>query len=82
MSQNYDVSEAAEYLRCRVHFLEDNLKQLPHQRMGRSISFDERDLEEIKDMFRVRPAPAQAPASPAALKLAAIKPSKRSQKVG
>ncbi|MFJ3705065.1 MULTISPECIES: hypothetical protein [unclassified Streptomyces] len=81
MSQNYDVTEAAEYLRCRPHFLEDNLKQLPHQRMGRSISFDERDLEEIKDMFRVRPGRAQAPAGPAALKLAAIKPSKRSQKV-
>ncbi|MDX2622486.1 hypothetical protein PV356_23605 [Streptomyces sp. WI03-5b] len=81
MSQNYDVTEAAEYLRCKVHFIEDNLKQLPHQRMGRSVSFDERDLEEIKDMFRVRPARAQAPAGTPALELASIRPSKRSQKV-
>lgn len=81
MSRNFDMAEAAEYLRCRPHFLEDNLKQLPHQRMGRSISFDERDLEEIKDMFRIRPGRAQTSGSPAPLALASLRPSKRSQKV-
>lgn len=82
MSQNYSLAEAAEYLRCRPHFLEDNLKQLPHQRMGRAISFDERELEEIKDMFRIRPHQAQTSGQPPALALASIRPSRRSQKTG
>ncbi|MFG2589092.1 hypothetical protein [Streptomyces sp. NPDC048438] len=81
MSQNYDLAEAAKYLRCRPHFLEDNLKELPHQRMGRSISFDERDLEEIKDMFRIRPGRTQVSGTSVPLALATLRPSKRSQKV-
>jgi hypothetical protein len=83
MSQNYSLAEAAEYLRCAPFFLEDNLKQLPHQRMGRAISFDEKELEEIKDMFRIRPQQqTQTPDRPAALALASIRPSRRSQKTG
>ena len=82
MSQNYTLAEAAEYLRCRPHFLEENLKQLPHQRMGRAISFDESELEAIKDMFRVRPERAQTSTAPASIKLASIRPSKRAQKTG
>lgn len=82
MSQNYSLAEAAEYLRCRPHFLEENLKELPHQRMGRAISFDETELEEIKDMFRIRPRQAQTSDRPASLALATIRPSRRSQKTG
>ncbi|WP_326677656.1 helix-turn-helix domain-containing protein [Streptomyces sp. NBC_01237] len=84
MSQNYTVAEAAEYLRCRPHFLEENLKKLPHQRMGRAISFDESELEAIKDMFRVRPKRAQTSATtaPASLTLASIRPSKQTQRTG
>ncbi|MEU5284168.1 hypothetical protein AB0G97_09125 [Streptomyces sp. NPDC020755] len=83
MSQNYTVAEAAEYLRCKPYFLEENLKQLPHQRMGRAISFDESELEAIKDMFRVRPERAQTSTTtaPASLALASIRP-KRAQKTG
>ncbi|MGW1223398.1 hypothetical protein ACWD6O_31280 [Streptomyces californicus] len=82
MSRNYSLAEAAEYLRCRPHFLEENLKQLPHQRMGRAISFDEIDLEAIKDMHRIRPAAPQAAVAPSPspqLTLASIRPS-RAQK--
>ncbi|WP_069737447.1 helix-turn-helix domain-containing protein [Streptomyces sp. EN27] len=84
MSANYTVAEAAEYLRCKPHFLEENLKQLPHQRMGRAVSFDESELEAIKDMFRVRPERVHASTTPAptSLKLASIRPSKRAQKTG
>ncbi|MEU4920224.1 hypothetical protein AB0G29_12795 [Streptomyces parvus] len=84
MSANYTLAEAAEYLRCRPHFLEENLKRLPHQRMGRAVSFDESELEAIKDMFRVRPERVQTPAAtaPASLALASIRPSRRAQKTG
>ncbi|MFF9248846.1 helix-turn-helix domain-containing protein [Streptomyces globisporus] len=83
MSANYTVAEAAEYLRCKPHFLEENLKQLPHQRMGRAISFDESELEAIKDMFRVRPdVQASTATAPASLTLASIRPSRRAQKIG
>lgn len=81
MSQNYDLAGAAEYLRCRPHFLESNLANLPHQRMGRAIAFDESELEEIKQMFRVRPgAQAKQTAPAGALTLASISPSKGSRK--
>ncbi|MFJ8760796.1 hypothetical protein [Streptomyces cyaneofuscatus] len=80
MSQNYDLAEAAEYLRCKPYFLEEHLKELPHQRMGRSISFDESELEEIKEMFRVRPAQQATTSAP--LALASIQPSKRRRKTG
>ncbi|WP_299542093.1 hypothetical protein [uncultured Streptomyces sp.] len=77
MSQNYDLEEAAKYLRCRPHFLTENLQKLPHQRMGRSVSFDETELEAIKDMFRIRPCDAQTSTNAAPLALAGIQPSKR-----
>ncbi|MEU3972384.1 hypothetical protein [Streptomyces bacillaris] len=82
MSRNYDIDEAAEYLRCKRYFLEEHLKELPHQRMGRSISFDEIDLEAIKDMHRVKPCRASQAVESTPLALASIQPSKRRQKTG
>jgi hypothetical protein len=63
VSPNYSIDEAAEILRCKPRFLEDNLVKLPHQKLGASVAFDDDDLIEIKNMHRVRPRPAAADSS-------------------
>ncbi|MFE6223301.1 hypothetical protein [Streptomyces sp. NPDC057854] len=63
LSPNYDLQQAADFLKCSPRFLEDNLRSLPHQKLGRAVAFDEHDLMEIKDMFRVRPASTAAPST-------------------
>ncbi|MFF1834141.1 hypothetical protein ACFVXE_08040 [Streptomyces sp. NPDC058231] len=74
--RNYDIAEAAELMRrCFPRFLEDDLKRLPHQEIGAAVAFDDDDLLEIKDMFRVRPASAATPSKEPALALATITPS-------
>ncbi|MFF2774824.1 hypothetical protein ACFVU3_07935 [Streptomyces sp. NPDC058052] len=73
LSPNLDLDEAAVFLRCSKRFLEDNLRRIPHQKLGRSVSFDEADLAEIKEMHRVRPATAAAPTTPVRA-LAQIRP--------
>ncbi|MFE6379199.1 hypothetical protein [Streptomyces roseolus] len=64
LSPNLDIDEAAVFLRCSPRFLEDNLNRLPHQKLGRAVSFDEYDLTEIRDMFRVRPTSSATPDTP------------------
>lgn len=80
--QNYSIEEAAQALRCYPRFLEDNLKRLPHQKIGAAVVFDEDELRAIKDMFRVRPTefatPMQASANKS-LSLATITPSGRTR---
>ncbi|MFF9146354.1 hypothetical protein ACF1BN_15985 [Streptomyces sp. NPDC014861] len=65
-SPNLDIKQAAEFLKCAPRFLEDNLKRLPHQKLGQSVAFDLDDLAEIKDMFRVRPGARSVRPAPAA----------------
>lgn len=64
--QNYSVEQTAAILGCKIRFLTDNLRTLPHQKIGGAEPvFAAEDILEIKSMFRVLPAaPARAPASP------------------
>ncbi|MFE5675070.1 hypothetical protein ACFQ7B_07730 [Streptomyces erythrochromogenes] len=54
--QNYSIAETAKILGCYVGFLEENLADLPHQKIGKAVAFDDGEIAQIKDMFRVRPA--------------------------
>ncbi|MBB4987462.1 hypothetical protein [Streptomyces nymphaeiformis] len=67
LSPNYTVAEAAELLRCKERYLEDNLSRLPHQKIGIAVAFDDEDLAAIKDMHRVRPQRATADVAPRTL---------------
>ncbi|MFB8348003.1 hypothetical protein [Streptomyces niveus] len=51
--QNYSLDEAADILRCKRRFLEDNLQRFPHQKLGQAVAFDEDELLAIKDSCRV-----------------------------
>ncbi|MFJ6935733.1 hypothetical protein [Streptomyces sp. NPDC101132] len=81
ISRNYSLEQAADILGCAPRYLEDNLRKLPHQKIGAAVAFDDDELAEIKDMHRVRPtaAPAQAPVVKA---LSQIQPVRRSRKTG
>jgi hypothetical protein len=79
--RNWDLEQAAEKLKCRKRFLEDNLDTLPHQKLGRSVAFCDCELRLIQARFSVLPPDlgepdreAPAHAAPVAA-LAAIKPS-------
>ncbi|MGW7710924.1 hypothetical protein [Streptomyces sp. NPDC054771] len=74
--QNYSLEEAAQVLRCYPTYLRDNLRRLPHQKIGGAVVFDESELLAIKDMHRARPEPQEgAVAGQPALALATITPS-------
>ncbi|MFZ3595124.1 hypothetical protein [Streptomyces sp. BH104] len=77
--RNFDYDEAAEKLRCKRRFLEDHIKELPHQKIGQEPSFCECELALIQAMFTVTPPglfeePEQAPTTP---ELTALRPSGR-----
>lgn len=74
--QNYDLKETAQLLRCRESYLEENLRFLPHQKLGKSVAFDEDDIAEIKRMCRVRPVarPTATPAAAGAPSITQIRP--------
>lgn len=66
--RNYSLEEAADILRCRPGYLEENLKNLPHQKIGKAVAFDDAEIRAIKEMHRVHPdatAPATVTASTA-----------------
>ncbi|KUN37758.1 hypothetical protein AQJ30_15875 [Streptomyces longwoodensis] len=81
--RNWDLEQAAEKLKCRVRFLEDNLATLPHQKLGRSVAFCDCELRLIQGLFSVLPElpddvlPGREPVTQQApvAALAAIKPS-------
>jgi hypothetical protein len=54
--RNYNYGEAAEKLRCRRRWLEDNISRLPHQKLGQSPAFCDCELALIQAMFTVLPA--------------------------
>lgn len=85
MVRNYSYDEAAEKLRCKRRFLEDRIRDLPHQKRGESVAFCECELALIQAMTsRVpawvleldQPAPPPAVATPAVTALASIRPSR------
>ncbi|MCX4550533.1 MULTISPECIES: helix-turn-helix domain-containing protein [unclassified Streptomyces] len=78
--QNYTLEEAAELLRCKPRFLEDNLRDLPHQKIGAAVAFDAEEVLAIKAMHRVRPEPT--PAAEGARTLMSISPSRSRQRTG
>ncbi|MFC9604625.1 hypothetical protein ACFTTN_14340 [Streptomyces niveus] len=83
--QNFTIDEAAELLRCKKRFLEDNLQRFPHQKFGKAVVFDENELLAIKDSCRVRQAEAtdhgpQTEVPVAAL--ASIRPSQSRRRTG
>lgn len=61
--QNYKIEQVAELLCCYPSYLEENLDDLPHQKIGKAVAFAEEDILEIKQMHRVRPALAATPAA-------------------
>ncbi|MFC8276292.1 hypothetical protein ACFUJR_27925 [Streptomyces sp. NPDC057271] len=67
VTRNYSIDEAADILRCKPRFLEDNLARLPHQKIGASVAFDDDELAAIKDMHRVRPRAAAEGIAPRSL---------------
>lgn len=82
--RNYTTVEAAGVLRCRVRFLEDNLTEFEHQKIGISVAFDRSELLAVKAKCRVRPdlAAGLAAASTPPTSLAAIRPTSRRRKAG
>ncbi|MFI9005075.1 hypothetical protein [Streptomyces sp. NPDC053541] len=73
-NRNYSLEEAAELLGCAPRFLEDNLRRLPHQKLGKSVAFDDDELMEIKNMHRVRPTAVRPSADNGPRTLAQIRP--------
>ncbi|WP_051710182.1 hypothetical protein [Streptomyces sp. NRRL S-350] len=83
--QAYDCDEAAAKLRCKARFLRDQIKKLPHMKVGGSISFCECDLRAMQEMFTVE-VPAEvrhltvvappADDNPSADRLRALRPSR------
>ncbi|MDX2645082.1 hypothetical protein PV341_16215 [Streptomyces sp. PA03-1a] len=75
--RNYDYDEAAEKLRCKKRFLQDNISRPLHQKIGESVSFCDCELRRIQAQFRAMPVLAavepQTTTPPKAL--AAIRPS-------
>ncbi|MET8624580.1 hypothetical protein ABZW30_12620 [Kitasatospora sp. NPDC004669] len=69
--RNYSPEETADILSCKVGALLDNLDRYPHQKIGRSVAFDQQDIAAIKELCRVQPKPVTVEPIPS---LAAIKP--------
>lgn len=72
MTKRHTYPEAAAILRVEESWLRRHIKQLPHSKKGRSVTFTDADLERIDQMFHHEPttgplaiAPAPTPAAPA-----------------
>jgi hypothetical protein len=50
--RNYTAYESAGILRCRVRFLEENLSEFAHQKIGASVAFDRTELLAVKEKCR------------------------------
>lgn len=78
--RNFDYDEAADKLRCKKRFLQDNISRLPHQKLGESVAFCECELALIQRLFSILPAPvepelSEEPAPVTVPVLATIRPS-------
>ncbi|MEU6649464.1 helix-turn-helix domain-containing protein [Streptomyces sp. NPDC046900] len=72
MSRRHTYPEAAEILRVEETWLRRHIKQLPHSKKGRVVTFSDADLERIDAQFHHEPStgplamvPAPAPAAAA-----------------
>lgn len=63
ITPNHSLDEAAALLKCSPRYLEDNLKRLPHQRIGKARVFSDAQLEAIQAMHSVAPE-TSAPEAP------------------
>lgn len=92
-SETFNYDQAAEELRCKPRFLQDRIKDLPHMKLGESVSFCRCEIELIRDKFGhvpawvlelVNPAPAPALAAPvitpAVTALKSIRPAGRGRR--
>ncbi|WP_031514763.1 helix-turn-helix domain-containing protein [Streptomyces sp. NRRL F-5123] len=76
----YDYDEAAAALRVEKSWLQRHIKELPHSKKGRVVTFTDADLERIDQMHHHEPSygplakPAPAPAVAGVHPLAALKP--------
>lgn len=80
IAPNHSLEKAAELLGCFPRYLEDNLKRLPHQKIGAAVVFDDDEIAAIKDMHRVRPqglAAVQTEAPTEVSDLKTIRPKRR-----
>lgn len=53
--RNLTYEEAADVLKCKPRFLEDRIRDLPHQKFGREVAFCPCELALIQAAFTVRP---------------------------
>jgi hypothetical protein len=71
----HTYAEAAAELNIPQSWLEKRKDQLPHTQFGAYVRFSDADLDEIREMHRVRPVVADAPATDLPGILLDLKPS-------
>ncbi|RPK74504.1 helix-turn-helix domain-containing protein [Streptomyces sp. ADI95-17] len=66
-TRRYKYAEAAEALRVEERWLRRNIRQLPHSKKGRAVTFTDADLERIDQMHHHEPTtgPLAVVAAPA-----------------
>jgi hypothetical protein len=61
MSRRFTYPEAADELRVEESWLRRHIKQLPHSKKGRVVTFSEEDLERIDQICHCLPGRAGIP---------------------
>ncbi|MFE9684119.1 helix-turn-helix domain-containing protein [Streptomyces sp. NPDC006285] len=64
MSGRYTYPEAAELLRCKEEWLRRNIKQLPHSKKGRDVTFSDDDIARIEVLTHHEPTTGPLAAVP------------------
>lgn len=80
MNRRHTYPEAAEILRVEETWLRRHIRQLPHSKKGRVVTFSDEDLKRIDELFHHEPsvgplaAGSRVPAARSAHPLAHLKP--------
>lgn len=79
MTRRLSYPEAAAELGVKESWLRDNIRKLPHRKVGRVVYFLDADLERIDQLFHVEPehgplAPVAPVTGPGAHPLQNLKP--------
>jgi hypothetical protein len=80
MTRRLSYPEAAVELRIKESWLRDNIKKLPHKKLGRFVYFTDDDLVRIDQLCHVEPesgplaGPVPVPAAAGGHPLADLKP--------
>jgi hypothetical protein len=80
MSRRFTYPEAADELRVEESWLRRHIKQLPHSKKGRVVTFSEEDLERIDQICHCEPTvgplarPVLVPAASGGHPLASLRP--------